>query len=96
MLIDLSGDNRFTNEWIYGLPELNRKYIKGAMKISNPGCYATGAQAALMPLMGDGIGTDLIEGTPSVFGVSGYSGAGTTPRYCIINNFSDLIRNLII
>jgi N-acetyl-gamma-glutamyl-phosphate reductase/acetylglutamate kinase len=75
-IIDLSADYRFdkTGEWIYGLPELNpRETIANARKISNPGCYATAAQVALKPLV------PFIGGTPAVFGVSGYSGAGTKP-----------------
>ncbi|KAK6459178.1 N-acetyl-gamma-glutamyl-phosphate reductase and acetylglutamate kinase [Scheffersomyces xylosifermentans] len=75
-IVDLSADYRFdtTGEWIYGLPELNdRKTIANAKKISNPGCYATAAQCAIAPLK------DYIVGTPSIFGVSGYSGAGTKP-----------------
>ncbi|KAI0460950.1 Protein arg5,6, mitochondrial [Komagataella kurtzmanii] len=75
-IIDLSADYRFdtTGEWIYGLPELNsRQAIVKARKISNPGCYATGAQVAIKPLV------DYISGVPTIFGVSGYSGAGTKP-----------------
>ncbi|CDK28068.1 unnamed protein product [Kuraishia capsulata CBS 1993] len=75
-IIDLSADYRFdtTGEWVYGLPELNdRTKIASATKISNPGCYATAAQVAIKPL------TEYISGTPSIFGVSGYSGAGTKP-----------------
>ena len=59
---------------MYGLPELNdRNAIASAKKISNPGCYATAAQCAIAPLV------SYINGTPSIFGVSGYSGAGTKP-----------------
>lgn len=75
-IVDLSADYRFdtTGEWTYGLPELNdRKAIAQAKKISNPGCYATAAQVAIAPLK------EYISGTPSIFGVSGYSGAGTKP-----------------
>ncbi|KAK7681056.1 hypothetical protein QCA50_015893 [Cerrena zonata] len=75
-IIDLSADYRFdtTGEWVYGLPELNnRQDIVHAKKISNPGCYATAAQCAIAPLV------DHIAGIPTVFGVSGYSGAGTKP-----------------
>lgn len=73
IIVDLSADKRFDPDWAYGLPELNRAAIKGAKRIANPGCYATAAQLALAPLM------DRLDGAPSVFGVSGYSGAGTTP-----------------
>lgn len=73
-IVDLSADYRFDDGWTYGLPELNdRAAIAAAKKISNPGCYATGAQIAISPLL------EYASGTPHVFGVSGYSGAGTKP-----------------
>lgn len=75
-IVDLSADHRFVpeTEWVYGLPELNdRERIASAKKIANPGCYATGSQLSLAPL------TEFITGLPTVFGVSGYSGAGTKP-----------------
>lgn len=75
-IVDLSADHRFVpeTEWAYGLPELNdRDKIAAAKKIANPGCYATGSQVALAPL------SQYITGLPTVFGVSGYSGAGTKP-----------------
>lgn len=73
LLLDLSADYRFDAAWTYGLPELAREPLAGARRISNPGCYATGAQLGLAPAL------ELCGATPSVFGVSGYSGAGTTP-----------------
>jgi N-acetyl-gamma-glutamyl-phosphate reductase len=72
-VIDISADYRFDNTWSYGLPEHNRDAIRQSDKISNPGCYATTVQLALAPLI------DHLDGTPSAFGVSGYSGAGRTP-----------------
>jgi N-acetyl-gamma-glutamyl-phosphate reductase len=74
VLVDLSADRRFDDAWAYGLPELNRARIAGATRIANPGCYATAMQLALAPLMPH------CGGTPAVFGVSGYSGAGSTPN----------------
>ena len=73
IIIDLSADHRFHDDWAYGLPELHRASLRGAKRIANPGCYATAMQLALAPLL------DHLAGVPSVFGVSGYSGAGTTP-----------------
>jgi len=73
VIVDISADHRFDDEWVYGLPELNRDKIAGARRIANPGCYATALQLAIAPF------SDWIEGSPTVFGVSGYSGAGTTP-----------------
>jgi N-acetyl-gamma-glutamyl-phosphate reductase/acetylglutamate kinase len=76
LLIDLSADYRFDKTWTYGLPERRgeRDKILGAKLVSNPGCYATGAQIALMPLADMGV-----LKTAQIFGVSGYSGAGTNP-----------------
>lgn len=73
VVIDISADHRWDSEWVYGLPELFRDRIAGSRRIANPGCYATVMQLALAPLLDD------TDGTPVVFGVSGYSGAGTTP-----------------
>lgn len=73
IIIDLSADYRFNDDWAYGLPELHRKKIAGARRIANPGCYATAMQLAIAPLLSK------LDGVPSVFGVSGYSGAGTKP-----------------
>jgi len=73
VVIDLSADHRFDPAWVYGLPERTRGRVAGARRIANPGCYATGVQLGLAPLLRH------LAGPPHVFGVSGYSGAGTTP-----------------
>src|SRR5690606_7163484 len=73
VIVDLSADYRFDDGWYYGLPELTRGRAQGQRQISNPGCYATAMQLAIAPVL------DQVDGTPQCFGVSGYSGAGTTP-----------------
>ena len=73
VIVDLSADYRFNEEWYYGLPELTRGLWRGQKKVSNPGCYATAIQLSIEPLK------DLLAAPPVSFGVSGYSGAGTTP-----------------
>ena len=73
VIVDLGADYRFDPGWVYGLSEWNRAALSGARRISNPGCYATGAQFALLPIR------DYLTRPPIVFGVSGYSGAGKTP-----------------
>lgn len=73
VVLDLSADKRFDPSWYYGLPELTRDKAAGARRISNPGCYATAMQLAIAPLC------DSLEGAVQCFGVSGYSGAGTSP-----------------
>ena len=73
VVVDLSADYRFNSDWYYGLPELTRGDYAGQKRISNPGCYATAMQLAIAPVL------DQLAGPPQCFGVSGYSGAGTTP-----------------
>ena len=73
VLLDLSADYRFDPSWYYGLPELTRARYDGQRRISNPGCYATAMQLAIAPMR------SVLEGPVQCFGVSGYSGAGTTP-----------------
>jgi N-acetyl-gamma-glutamyl-phosphate reductase len=73
VIVDLSADYRFDERWFYGLPELYRDRWRGEKRISNPGCYATAIQASIAPIK------DLLAAPPVSFGVSGYSGAGTTP-----------------
>jgi N-acetyl-gamma-glutamyl-phosphate reductase len=73
VIVDLSADYRFDDSWYYGLPELYRSSYRGQRHISNPGCYATAMQLAIAPLK------DSLAAPPACFGVSGYSGAGTTP-----------------
>ena len=72
-IIDLSADYRFDPSWYYGLPELTRKQYTGQRRISNPGCYATAMQLAIAPML------NVLDGPVQCFGVSGYSGAGTSP-----------------
>lgn len=90
-IVDLSADYRFDPTWTYGFPERkgNREALSNATKISNPGCYATGMQCTLLPVL------DLLHPShhPTVFGVSGYSGAGTTPSRK--NDLNELKDNLM-
>jgi N-acetyl-gamma-glutamyl-phosphate reductase common form len=73
VIVDLSADHRFDDDWYYGLPELTRGDYRGQRRISNPGCYATAMQLAIAPML------DALDGPVQCFGVSGYSGAGSTP-----------------
>lgn len=53
-------------------PELySREAIRHSKRIANPGCYATNTQLLLAPLLPH------LSSSPTVFGISGYSGAGT-------------------
>lgn len=60
-------------EAVYGLPEVNRKSIKSARLIANPGCYPTAVQLGLMPLLENG----LVDSRRLIADAkSGVSGAG--------------------
>ncbi|EGE07541.1 Arg-6 [Trichophyton equinum CBS 127.97] len=88
VIVDLSADYRFDDSWTYGLPELvNRSTIAKATRIANPGCYATAAQVGIAPLV------PYLGGQPTVFGVSGYSGAGTKPS--LKNDVNYLTNNIV-
>jgi N-acetyl-gamma-glutamyl-phosphate reductase len=76
-VLDASTAFRVAADWTYGFPELapdQADKIRTARKVSNPGCYPTGAIALLRPLVDANI---LPADTPvTVNAVSGYSGGG--------------------
>lgn len=78
-IIDASTAHRTAEGWVFGFPELaagQREAIAKADRVSNPGCYATGAIALLRPLVDAGV---LPRDYPVVLpSVSGYSGGGRT------------------
>ncbi|MFY9153993.1 MAG: N-acetyl-gamma-glutamyl-phosphate reductase, partial [Prolixibacteraceae bacterium] len=77
-MIDLSHDFRLKregNDFVYGLPELNRELIAKSNKIANPGCFATGIQLAILPLAAAG----LIQDELHVNAITGSTGAGQAP-----------------
>ncbi|MEY4710730.1 MAG: hypothetical protein RIS88_180 [Pseudomonadota bacterium] len=78
-IIDASTAHRTAEGWVYGFPELaagQAEAVRAARRVSNPGCYATGAIAILRPLVDAGlVPVDFPLALPSV---SGYSGGGRT------------------
>ena len=76
-LLDASTAHRVAPDWTYGFPELDAgqgERIRGARRVANPGCYATGAVALLRPLVACGL---LPADHPvTINAVSGYSGGG--------------------
>ena len=77
-IIDLSMDYRIESEehdFVYGLPELNRRRICAAKHIANPGCFATCIQLGILPLAKHlMLNTDL-----HVNAITGSTGAGVKP-----------------
>ncbi|MGD9774562.1 N-acetyl-gamma-glutamyl-phosphate reductase [Diaphorobacter sp.] len=78
-IIDASTAHRTAPGWVFGFPELaagQADAVRGATRVANPGCYATGAIALLRPLVDAGlVPADHPLALPSV---SGYSGGGRT------------------
>ncbi len=77
-IIDLAQDFRLAtegNDYVYGLPELNRARISGAQHVANPGCFATCIQLGLLPLAEAG----MLEGDIAVNAITGSTGAGVKP-----------------
>ena len=76
-LLDASTAYRVDPEWVYGFAEMapgQAERIAAAPRVSNPGCYPTGAIALLRPLIDAGI---VPRDYPvTVNAVSGYSGGG--------------------
>ena len=77
-IIDLAQDFRLkreSNDYVYGLPEINRKAIAGAQHVANPGCFATCIQLGLLPAARLG----LLKEDVSVNAITGSTGAGQKP-----------------
>ena len=76
-VLDASTAHRVADGWVYGLPELDagqRERIRGAARVSNPGCYPTGFVLLTRPLVDAGIVPG--DARLSCHAVSGYSGGG--------------------
>lgn len=76
-LIDASSAHRTDPQWVYGFAEMapgQARRIAQAQRVSNPGCYPTGAIGLLRPLVQAGL---LPADTPlNIHAISGYSGGG--------------------
>src|SRR6267154_631288 len=76
-VLDASTAFRVAPDWAYGFPELaadQADKIRNARKVSNPGCYPTGAVALLRPLVDAGLVP--ADYPIAINAVSGYSGGG--------------------
>jgi N-acetyl-gamma-glutamyl-phosphate reductase len=76
-VLDASTAHRVAPDWVYGFPELTPDQagkVRAARKVSNPGCYPTGAVALLRPLVDAGLVPP--DYPVTINAVSGYSGGG--------------------
>lgn len=76
-IIDASTAHRVNDDWVYGIPELNknqREKIKNSNRVTVPGCHASATNIALSPLVQEGIvPTDY---PLTITSITGYSGGG--------------------
>jgi N-acetyl-gamma-glutamyl-phosphate reductase len=73
-IIDIGGDHRYADGWVYGLADVWPDKIRGASRIANPGCYPSASLVAIAPLIAEGLAT---AGSPIIIDAkSGVSGAG--------------------
>jgi N-acetyl-gamma-glutamyl-phosphate reductase len=90
-IVDVGGDHRYAEGWIYGLTELpaQRERIRATSRLSNPGCYAAPALLALAPLVKAG----LVEPESIVIdaksGVTG-TGRGAVEAYGYVETSEDM------
>ena len=77
---------QYLDEAVYGLCELNRKQVKKARLIANPGCYPTCSTLSIAPLAREGL---IDMDTLIIDAKSGTSGAGRGAKvpnlYCEVN-----------
>ena len=77
-IIDLAQDFRLEapgNDYVYGLPEINKERIAKAQHVANPGCFATCIQLGLPPAANMGLITEDV----AVNAITGSTGAGQKP-----------------
>ena len=77
-------------EAVYGLPELNKRLIRAARLVANPGCYPTSAILALVPLLNDDL---IVPETIIVDSYSGVSGGGRS-KFGLDYHFSEVNESL--
>ncbi len=76
-IVDASTAHRVAPGWVYGFPEMTAEQtaaVRSATRVSNPGCYPTGAIALIRPLVD--AGAIPADWPVTVNAVSGYSGGG--------------------
>lgn len=90
VIIDTSTAHRTNPDWAYCFPELDksfRKKIKTSKRIAVPGCYASGFNSIVYPLVSEGI---IPKDYPiTCYAMSGYTGAGKSG----INQYEDADRD---
>ena len=76
VVIDTSTAHRVSPDWVYGMAELpgQRERLRGAKRIANPGCHATGFILLAAPLVAAGLLSP--DAALTCFSLTGYTGGG--------------------
>lgn len=76
-IIDASTAHRTNPDWAYGFPELSQEHrekIRSSKRVAVPGCYASGFNSIVYPLVKNEVIPD--DYPVFAYATSGYSGAG--------------------
>lgn len=72
-IVDVGGDHRYAEGWVYGLADVWPEKIRSATRVANPGCYPSAALAAIAPLVSTGL---VLKNEIIIDAKTGVSGAG--------------------
>jgi N-acetyl-gamma-glutamyl-phosphate reductase len=85
-IVDIGGDHRFADGWLYGLADVWPEKLRKANRVANPGCYASATLAALAPLVAERLIDPASIIVDAKSGVSGAGrGGGGTLGYADVN-----------
>jgi N-acetyl-gamma-glutamyl-phosphate reductase len=86
-IIDVGGDHRFVDGWVYGLTEVTGAVaIADASRVADPGCFPAAALLALAPLISKGLADPQNVIVDAKTGISGAGrGGGSTFGYAEVN-----------
>ena len=89
-IVDIGGDHRYADGWVYGLADIWPDKIRPATRIANPGCYPTAALLAIAPLIAENLVTNGPIIIDAKSGVSGAGRGGTDSKFAFAEVNEDL------
>jgi N-acetyl-gamma-glutamyl-phosphate reductase len=85
-VVDIGGDHRYAEGWIYGLADVWPEKIRGASRVANPGCYPSASLLAMAPIVAGGLAKVQSIIIDAKSGVSGAGRGGGDSKF----GFADL------
>jgi len=80
-IVDIGGDHRFVDGWVYGMADIWPEKIRLATRVSNPGCYPSAAILAIAPLISAKLATSAQIIVDAKSGVSGAGRGGGDTKF---------------